>query len=234
MRSPAAATSLVTPRPSDVDLQILLARGTPWRERGNRVVDGFLIEYFANPPERIRGYFREDHAGNRRVTATMFCTGQILFARDGELVRMLAEARRWQRRPMLRLAGADLERTRYGIWDAVDNVLDAAERDAPDLPFQYHHALRVVYEGYARFLRQPLMQADRIWRAYGPRAHPEKVLLPPFPDADFVALLVRAIRESDRCRMAGRLRRLADHALARMGGFEIDGWRFRTPVRAEP
>jgi hypothetical protein len=219
-----------TPR-SDIDVQIVLAEGTAWRERGNEVVDGFLIEHFANPPERILRYFEEDQLGYRRITATMFCTGRVLFDRDGSVARTVREARRWQRKPLPRMSRTELEATRYAIWDVVDNALDAADQEAPDLPFQYYQGVRFVYESYARFLRQPVIQVDRILRAYGPRAHPEKYLLDPFPDPAFVKMLVRAIREDDASKMPGRLKRLARHVTEALGGFEIDGWRFRTPAK---
>ena len=217
-----------TPR-SDVDCFLLLPDGTKWRERGNRIVDGLLVEYFANPPEQIRLYFASDFAENRRVIATVFCTGRVLFDRDGEMKRMQAEARRWQRKRFPRLPRIELERTRYAIWDTVDNALDAADRGAADLPFQYHHAIRFVYDCYAKFLRQPVLQVDRIERFYGPGAHPEKYLLEPFPDAKFIRALLRAIREDEPEKMPGRLKRLAAYATEQMGGFEIDGWRFRSP-----
>jgi len=36
---------------SDVDVYIILSDSVEWRERGNKVIDGVLIEYFANPPD---------------------------------------------------------------------------------------------------------------------------------------------------------------------------------------
>jgi hypothetical protein len=90
--------------------------------------------------------------------------------------------------------------------------------------------VRFTYDTYARFLRQPVMQVDRILRAYGPRSRPEKYLLAEFPDRAFIPMLVRAIREDDPQKMARRLERLSKHVLDAMGGFEIDGWRFRSPA----
>ena len=44
--------SYVTGRPTkhlDIDLRIIMKDDINWRERGNKIIDGFLIEYFANP-----------------------------------------------------------------------------------------------------------------------------------------------------------------------------------------
>lgn len=220
-----------TPR-SDVDLFLLLPSGTKWRERGNRVVDGFLVEYFANSPGQVQRYLQADFAVNSRVNATMLLTGLVLFDPDGGLKRLRGEARRWHRKRFARLSRLELERIRYAIWDTVDNALDAAERGAPDLPFLYHHGVRYAYDCYAKFLRLPVLQLDRIERSYGPGGHPEKYLLEPFPDAKFMRALLRAVREDDPAKMPGRLKRLAAHVTEEMGGFEIDGWRFRSASEA--
>lgn len=227
-----ACGSFVTGRPtprSDVDLVIVLAEGTTWRERGNREVDGFRIEYFANAPEQTRAYWRDDHAAYRRVTATMFVTGRILFDELGLAKKLVREAARWHAKPLPKLSRAEREARQYAMWDGVDNTLDAAERGAADLPFQYHHAVHQVYDTYARFLRQPVLPPGRVHGTLGPRGHPERYRLEPFPDAAFVRLLSAALRETEPARMPRRLERLAAHAQHAMGGFEIDGWKLRTP-----
>lgn len=49
-------TGLPTER-SDIDLHIILSDEVDWRERGNQYVDGFLIEYFVNPPRQNKEIF---------------------------------------------------------------------------------------------------------------------------------------------------------------------------------
>jgi hypothetical protein len=80
---------------SDIDVHVVLKPATKWRERGNDVVDGFLIEYFANPPKSIRGYFRQNYAANDHMDATMFVTGRILFDRSGAVAKLKREASAW-------------------------------------------------------------------------------------------------------------------------------------------
>ena len=112
----------------------------------------------------------------------------------------------------------------------MDNTLDAAESGSPDLPFRYQHALRSVYDTYARFLRQPILHVPRIWPAYSKGGHPEKYMLDEFPDGRFIRALIAAIAETDHTRMVGRLERLTHYVHAAMGGFEIGGWKLRTPA----
>lgn len=64
---------------SDIDIHIILADHVEWRERGNRVVNVFLIEYFANPPAQIRKYYQDDFNKQRTMSMVQFKTGRIVF-----------------------------------------------------------------------------------------------------------------------------------------------------------
>src|SRR5678809_1533306 len=75
-------------RRSDVDVHIILKDTVRWRERGNKVVDGFLIEYFANPAWQHRKYEAEDAGDNTRINARMFASGKIIFDNDGSVARL--------------------------------------------------------------------------------------------------------------------------------------------------
>ena len=117
--------SYVTGSPSahsDLDLNIVLAEGTAWQERGNRIVQGYLVEYFVNPPEQTRKYFHSDRESHRLITATMYATGEIVFDLDGSVARLVREARKSLRTPFPRLAPKRVEVMKYLIWDSLDNL----------------------------------------------------------------------------------------------------------------
>ena len=42
---------------SDIDIYIVTKDTTTWRERGNKLIDDFLIEYFINPKKKVLSYF---------------------------------------------------------------------------------------------------------------------------------------------------------------------------------
>ena len=103
--------SYVTGKPSkqsDVDTHIILKPGTTWRERGNKIVDGFLIEYFANPPEQIKHYFKLDFANNYNDAATQFATGRILIDSEQMVKQLKQEATQWLNKPFRQLMTSKL------------------------------------------------------------------------------------------------------------------------------
>lgn len=211
---------------SDVDVQILLADGTSWEERGNDVVDGYLFEYFANTAERKRAYFQEGMALNRPATATMFVTGRVIFDDDGGVARLRRDAARVLRRPYAALSRRQVERTKYADWDSLDNLEDLAARGVP-LAHAYHAHLQGIYADYARFLRQPVLPAPQLYRYLSDPWFRRKYRLEPFPDATFRRLLTSALEARGRPAMLASARQLTRHVLRRLGGFDIDGWRLR-------
>src|SRR5688500_2659177 len=114
---------------SDVDVHILLRPSTKWRERGNEIVDGVLMEYFANPPGRVRKYFAEDHGNNSHMCATQFATGRVVFDDTGVVAKLQREAKRWINKPFKRPGRVEKLRAKYGLWDQLDTFQDAIERN---------------------------------------------------------------------------------------------------------
>jgi predicted nucleotidyltransferase len=222
-------TGAPSPR-SDIDVVIVLAPSAKFRERGNRIVSGYLFEYFVGPPAQFRAYFADGHARSRPNTATMFATGRVLFDPRGAVRRLRAQARQWLRRPLRPLQPSELAHERYFYWDSLDNLRDLDEQGSPAYAHAYHHHVYDVYSTYARFLRQPLVRPRQLYAYLSDARARKKYLQSPFPDRRFAALLRRALCASDARAMRQAAEALTAHATERLGGFEIDGFRLRTPV----
>lgn len=228
-----ACGSFVTGQPSprsDLDVHLVLAESASWRERGNRIIDGLLIEYFANPPRQIREYFREDHESCRPMAATQFVTGAVILDTTGDVASLRQEAQTWLSRPFPAPPAWQTELGKYGIWDMADNLADAFERGVPDFAHLYHTSLQNLFGAYARYLGQPLAGPEKVYRMLTSEEMRRKYLQPSFPDDVFAARFAAAMTQTDpQCMLEG-FQALARVVLARMGGFEIDGWSLRTRV----
>ena len=76
---------------SDLDVYVLLKPECLFRERGNTWINGIEIEYFKNPPQQIRAYFRAERG--RLVSAHMFAHGIILYDPHGLVQELVSEAK---------------------------------------------------------------------------------------------------------------------------------------------
>lgn len=231
-----ACGSYITGGPSshsDIDLHVILAEGTDWRERGNRVINGFLIEYFANPPGQIRRYFSGDYNDNCKDAATQFVTGRIYLDKNGLVAKLKTEASTWLSKPFLPMDPRSVDFAKYGLWDNLDDLEDACEQNRFDCVFVYHHMLRHLYETYARYLAQPVIGFSKQMKCLScPEDARIKYLMEPFPDQRFVSMLASAITEASPTGMSQCGKDLTCYVLDALGGFDIDGWCFRSPAQS--
>ncbi len=219
------ALGLQTPR-SDVDVYIILSNNVDWRERGNVLVNGVLIEYFANPVRAVRRYLEDEHSKNKRNTARIILIGKVLFDKTGIIETLKAEAEKYMGKPFQKPDESRIELAKYILWDALDSLKDAEERGDPSYAYLYHLTLREALESYARFLGTEIPPASKVYRLFSDEAFRKAYLFPDFPDNEFVSLFLRAMRNV----RTENAEALVSHVLERMGGFSIDGWKLRTRV----
>jgi predicted nucleotidyltransferase len=224
--------SYVTGNPtehSDIDIHIVVNNTVDWRERGNKVIDGYLIEYFVNPPDQIREYFREDYGDYRMDSQTQFATGRILLDRDGTVVQLKKEAKEWLKRSFKPLDETSIKILKYGLWDTLDNLRDLHERESKSFTYAYHNALKQALTFYAKFLQVEIISPTRIFEQLTDPKTQRKYLQPQFPDLVFRDLFIEAIISIEPLHMMNCFERIAEHIYMETGGFTIDGWKIRTP-----
>uniref|UniRef100_UPI0026166943 nucleotidyltransferase n=1 Tax=Thermococcus sp. TaxID=35749 RepID=UPI0026166943 len=179
-----------------------------------------------NLVRQIRRYFKEEHFRNKRNTARIILIGKVLFDKTGIVETLRAEAEEYMRKPFPKPESVKVELAKYVLWDALDSLKDAEERGDPSYAYLYHLALKEALESYARFLRVEVPPASKVYRLFSDGAFRRAYLFPDFPNDEFVALFLRAMKEV----RTENAEALITHVLEKMGGFSIDGWRLRTGV----
>jgi len=225
--------SFVTGSPSnrsDIDVHIVLTDESDWRERGNRYVDGFLVEYFANPPRQIRAYFEEDFRDRRTMSHVQFMTGKVIFDPHGVVGQLKQEAREWKAKKYDGIAPSLIELKKYGLWDAYDNLSDCFESGRSDFDFVYYQSLYLVFNEYCALLNIERIPCYQVTRYLSDPSYLSKYLKSPFPDPEFAKLFMTAVEVEDRGKKLEACKLLVEHVFHKTGGFDIDGWRIRTQV----
>jgi hypothetical protein len=77
---------------SDIDIFLILTEDTKWKVRGNKIVNGWLIEYFAIPAYQFQPQLESDLKRGKRTIARMLANGSILLDQNGEIARLQAAA----------------------------------------------------------------------------------------------------------------------------------------------
>jgi hypothetical protein len=225
--------SYVTGKPSthsDIDIHIILNDEVEWRERGNRYVDGFLIEYFINPPRQIRKYFEEDYNDNSTMSMVQFITGKVLFDNLGIINILKSEAMDWKNKGIKEQNDSSKEIKKYGIWDTMDNLHDCYESNRSDFHFVYYNSLLKLFSDYSYILGVEQIPHYQIYNYLTKPLYLSKYLKIKFPDDIFSKLFLSCIQATDRKKMMKLYEQLTSHLLSKTGDFQIDGWRIRSSV----
>ncbi len=89
--------------------------------------------------------------------------------------------------------------------------------------------VQLVMNTYAKFLQAETPSPGKLHRFLGDAGFRRRYKIEPLPDRVFVQKLESCLEKAS----LKRLERLTAHVLAKMGGFEIDGWKLRTPANGE-
>jgi len=119
----SASTGTATPT-SDLDIAVLMPAGHDTRRETTRE-RGRLVEWFVHTPETIDRFLDNDE--RRGVMANVYGKGIVLADRDGAAKEIAAKARAVFDAGPERLTAEQLEARRYGLTDALDDLVDAAD-----------------------------------------------------------------------------------------------------------
>lgn len=216
---------------SDIDIHIILSKEAEWRERGNCIVNGFLIEYFVNPPKQIRYYFQEDFNAHHTMAMVQFITGKVIFDRTGIIEQLKLEALEWKSKSYDSLSPSLIEMKKYSIWDAYDNLLDCFEQKRSDISFVYYNSLCDLFDMYCSVLQLEHIPHYQINRYLTEASYLRKYLKQPFPDQQFSNMFIEALNVDNADTMIDCYKNLAEYVLKETGGFNIDGWKLRSDVQ---
>lgn len=190
------------------------------------VVDGFLIEYFANPLHCLKEYMENNHKERKRTDARMFVIGKILFDKNGEVEELRQTARKQMKRKFESLTKFKLELTKYFLWDGMDNLKDLFSQESPNLNFAYYLFLNEIIKTYATFLRVEVAVSAKIYKFFTDNKFRNKYKIEKFPDGVFVKKTIDCMKKIE----LENIQELNDYVLKKMGGFEIDGWKMRSKI----
>lgn len=226
--------SYITGNPSkhsDIDIQILLDKKVKWRERGNKIIDGILIEYFANPLQQNLKYIKDEFKTRDKTDVHMFITGKVLFDKNGDVKKIIAKAKEWNKKPFKKINRVDIEQKKYSLWDMKDNLQEIYESGSEDFHFVYYSFLSNILEKYSAFLRHDSFNTHKVLRLLVNKKDQLKYKTNKFPDSVFVKMYVDAMKIKDKPKMMHTFEKIVEYVLKNMGGFDIDGWKIRSPIK---
>lgn len=224
--------SYITGHPSshsDLDVHIILNEKVDYRERGNKIIDGLLIEYFANPSRQIKEYFKEDYKDIRPMSQTQFVTGKILLDKTGEVQKLKEEAIEMLDKHYSDLNTNINDLSKYGMWDMLDDLQDGLDNNREDFDFIYYCNLDKLLSLYMRMIKYPYHKKTILGNITSEIVR-NKYLLEELPDKDIKELIKNCIVLTSKEERMKNYELLTNKIFDLTGGFDIDKFKFKSPV----
>lgn len=202
---------------SDIDVYIVLNDQAKWRERGNKLVNGYLIEYFINPVYKIREYILDDKRGHGVPMANMLMNGQILLDRNGIVKDLINEV-------IVAINLNEYEKNSmryYACWCAFDEY-EAAEYHNE---MQYYICLKYLIEAYLGNNGYCILPELKFEKFFKNDEYRNRYNIGDFPNNEFNVMVIKCFDEPNY----DNLKMLYDYVM-QDGCFDINNFVLRNEL----
>ncbi|MCL2575026.1 MAG: nucleotidyltransferase domain-containing protein [Defluviitaleaceae bacterium] len=213
---------------SDVDLDIVLNDNVDWRERGNKRVNGFLIEYFANPVRQIKKYIDDAHNVAQIADINMLLSGIVLFDKNNTVDELIKYCKQKLAEDFPKMSEFHMKMGLYHLWDSFDELGKAYATNSADFTAQFWYFVKYAFEFYSRYKCCPVPNFPKLYRWLTDDSYFNKYGYPVHKDEEFVQMIKRAFEcVADADEMHDLTEEIYHHIVNNMGGFDINDFDLR-------
>lgn len=201
---------------SDIDVYIILNDNANYQERGNILVDNYLVEYFINPIYKIKEYMYGDKRGYGGAMANMLLNGKVILDKNNIVDGLKQEALDMRNK----IPEKDVMKY-YACWCAFDEYLAAKYNNQ----MQYYICLKYLIEAYLINNAYPVPPEQKIERFFKDDEYRKKYNIGNFPDNDFNIIVINCF--DNPCK--DNLKKLYDYVIED-GKFNINNFALRNKL----
>lgn len=216
---------------SDIDVHIVLKENNEWRERGNVLIDGILVEYFANPVNVYVKVLDEEANGFSNCNTVMFSKGKIIEDKRGKVKMLQEKAKMQYDYPARPLTYFEISSMQYSCWDKFDELSAIYKQNRDSFYLAYYNLLIKLIDFLNRlkgYKDIPITKIDKIiddktFRDnYGINNFYEEI------DADYIR---KCIMLKTKDEMMKQITSFYDYIIETSGGFDINKFVLRSEVK---
>ncbi|MCL2574456.1 MAG: nucleotidyltransferase domain-containing protein [Defluviitaleaceae bacterium] len=212
---------------SDIDLYIVLSDSVDYRERGNKRIDGFNIEYFANPMRQIERYIESGYPNANLIEINMMLGGIVIYDRNGGAKKAMFYCREKLKLEIPEMSNFNIKTGLYHFWDSFDELQRVYLKQAPDFVMQFFCFVQNAFELYSRYTCSPVPSYHKMHRWLTDDEYRSKYGLAEYNDPVFLEIIKATFECDDRCKMFELSKNVYEYVSEKMGGFDIDNFVLR-------
>ena len=216
---------------SDIDVHIVLKRGNEWRERGNLEIDGFLIEYFANPVNKYEDYMEEELSKLGNSTTIMFAKGIIVSDKNGEVKKLMDTALTYNKRKVDKFDEFSISSDKYGCWDKLDELKVIYHENRDNFYLVYYDLYKDLLELFHKVKRIRKVTMTKIDKIIDDRTFRKNYGIDEFYEEKDSKIIRECLNLDSKDKMMKKIEYFYNYVMEISGGFDINKFVLRSEVR---
>ena len=206
---------------SDIDIHIFTTE-TGQKERGVKLIDGILIEYFINPLSQSYKYLEDDFKSAKLCDANMYSYGKILFDKTGAIAELKNRSLEYYGKPFDAPSESRILLNNYACWDLMDEINSKIAR-GKNYDFIYFLLVKELISNYFYKNSIAAIPFTKIERIFKDEEFRNKYHLKNTPSDEFMSMVLDAIDNKSYT----SLKKLYDYVL---GDFKITDFSLKTKI----
>lgn len=212
---------------SDIDIYIIANNKNDWRERGNCLIDGYMIEYFINPVKTIEEYFSKERASFKNHTVNMFVQGIIIDDINGNVENLIKQAKNIIKiKP--KVNNYIYQMNCYSVWESFDE-LESKYVKSEDLDLSYYYFLECAMSTIAYNKGIGSFNINKIEKFLTDESFRKKYGIKKFFNKKDSTLILKCLKEKDYERKYKNAKEIYEH-ICKEFNFDINNFAYRSKI----
>ena len=214
---------------SDVDIFIVTKDSTDWRERGNRLLDGVMVEYFINPVRQVVLELDTGFDNNNIATTLIFAGSKILYDTDDIIKGLVERAKADLDKQIKPVSEYAWKMNCYNVWHSFYELTSKYTKNV-DIEFTYNIFLNNLSRAYFANNQIPLLPVHKIERILSDDMYRERYNLKKLPEKEFSDKLLACFAAKDYDEKYICAKELYNYYMEQNSKFDINNFAFRSKI----
>ena len=208
---------------SDIDIYIVAKNSINWRERGNKLIDGYIIDYFIDPVRKINEYLDKESKTYELINTRAFATGKILSDKDKTVENLVEKAKEILNGKLKDLDSYTYSMNCYKVFEYFAEV-ESKYRNKMDIDLSYYLFIERLVHAYLQNKKIGSVSLNKLEYILENKEFKEKYSINKLPDEKFIELLKDCLKEKDYNKRFVCAKRIYDHFTNEFSDFDINNF----------